>query len=151
MEEAMGKFDRLLRILYSLATPGGCTSRRLSEITGVDMRTIQRDLQFLSDRCFHITQDRKHGPYRLQRDSQLKSDELICIVTESSVSRLINAVSRRRRVRFRYHGLNRLVDPHQLTLVHEQWRLSGFDHGQQSISEFTTRKIESLEVTEFTF
>ena len=76
MTETSSKFERLMRILRSLATPGGKTARQLADLTGVDVRSIQRDLQFLNEKCFDIVQDRRNGPYRLNRELDIHGQTL---------------------------------------------------------------------------
>ena len=90
MEEDLGKFRRLLRILNLLSNPGGVTTKRLTAETGVDARTIYRDLNELRDACFDIVQLRPRGPYRLSRDytelaQTLSLEEVLCLALSSSV------------------------------------------------------------------
>ncbi|MBS2039600.1 WYL domain-containing protein [bacterium] len=90
MEEDLGKFRRLLRILHLLSNPGGVTTKRLTKETGVDARTIYRDLNELRDACFDIVQLRPRGPYRLSRDytelaQTLTLEEVLCLALSSCV------------------------------------------------------------------
>ena len=84
MTESLGKFDRLIRILRYLSSPGGATVRQLGSLTGADVRSIQRDLQFLNEKCFDIVQDKHRGPYRLNREldiygQTLSLEEVLCL------------------------------------------------------------------------
>jgi len=90
MEEDLRKFQRLLRLLQYLSTPGGMGVKRLAEKTGVDIRTIYRDLDELRDACFDIVQDRNKGPYRLNQDytalgQTLTLEEVLCLGLSSCV------------------------------------------------------------------
>ena len=47
------------------------------------------------------------------------------------VATVFGAVAERRRVRFRYRGEDRLVDPWRLSYRRGQWYLAGLDHGRE--------------------
>ncbi len=90
MEEDLGKFRRLLRILHLLSNPGGVAIRRLTAETGVDTRTIYRDLNELRDACFDIVQLRPRGPYQLSKEytnlaQTLSLEEVLCLALSSCV------------------------------------------------------------------
>ena len=146
MEEAMGKFDRLMRILCALAKPGGCTTRRLSQLTGVDVRTIQRDLQFLSDRCFRIVQDHRNGPYRLERDQNLTTDEVVSLTVDHSTTlpELIGALRRGQMIRFRYGPAVHTVHPAKLAFSGQHWVLEAYERGESA--SFLIRRMARLEL-----
>ncbi len=84
MEEDLRKFKRLLRIVQYLQSPAGATVKKLATETGVDVRTIYRDLDELRDACYDIVQDRPKGPYRLSKEYALIGqtmtlEEVLCL------------------------------------------------------------------------
>ncbi len=84
MEEELRKFQRLVWLLNYLNTPAGVTVKAMADRTGVDVRTIYRDLDELRDACFDIVQDRPKGPYRLSREynalaQTLSLEEVLCL------------------------------------------------------------------------
>lgn len=76
MSESPVKFERLIKILRQLSLPDGCTTQQLADLIGANVRSIQRDIQFLSEKCFDIVQDRRHGPYRLKRPLDIHGQTL---------------------------------------------------------------------------
>jgi len=90
MEEDLRKFQRLLRLLNLLSNPGGVTVKRMVSETGVDSRTIYRDLNELRDACFDIVLMRPRGPYCLNREytglaQTLSLEEVLCLALSSCV------------------------------------------------------------------
>lgn len=84
MDEDLRKFQRLLRLLHYLSNPGGMTVQRMADKTGVDVRTIYRDLDELRDACFDIVQSRPRGPYSLSGEytalgQTLSLEEVLCL------------------------------------------------------------------------
>ena len=55
---------------------------------------------------------------------------------------LQEAVTRRRRVRFRYRGEEREIDPWGMVLKHGRWYVPGFDHGRGEVRVFRVDRIE---------
>lgn len=92
MEEDLRKFNRLLRLLQYLSNPAGMTVKRMAELTGVDNRTIYRDINELRDACFDIVQLRSKGPYRLSGEyatlgQTLSVEEVLCLGLASCLLR----------------------------------------------------------------
>jgi predicted DNA-binding transcriptional regulator YafY len=51
-------------------------------------------------------------------------------------------VSERRRLQFRYHGVDRELDPYRLQFVRGRWYLNGFDHVRLEDRWFRLQRVE---------
>ena len=73
---------------------------------------------------------------------------LAALPAEETAATVFAAVGERRRVRFRYRGEDRLVDPWRLSFHRGHWYLSGLDHGRSEERQFRLDRVEGpLETT----
>ena len=57
-------------------------------------------------------------------------------------------VAERRRLRFRYHGVERLLDPYRLQFARDRWYLLGHDHTREDLRWFRLGRVEGTVVAE---
>ena len=67
----------------------------------------------------------------------------IVVRVHPQVVDLRDAIAARRRVRFRYHGRGRDLDPYAIGMWHNRWYLVGHDHDANAIRKYRLDRIES--------
>jgi proteasome accessory factor B len=79
------------------------------------------------------------------RPSSLSSSDtgLAALPTVEAAATAFAAVAERRRVKFRYHGEDRLVDPWRLSYHRGHWYLAGLDHSRSGERLFRLDRLES--------
>ncbi|HEX6391861.1 MAG TPA: WYL domain-containing protein [Acidimicrobiales bacterium] len=80
-----------------------------------------------------------NGGARAQREQPVR---LAALPGEDAAAAAFAAIGERRRLRFRYRGEQRLVDPWRLSFRRGRWYLAGYDHGREEERLFRLDRVE---------